>query len=127
MNLCMISGRLTRDIEMRKTTHDANVAKFSVAVGGTKDKDGNKHTDFFNCQAFGGTADMLEKYFHKGDPIELVGRMESNTSDGKTYWNFTVERWNFAQTAKAKDGGAHDAVVNGLREATAEESADLPF
>lgn len=128
MNLIAISGRLTRDVEMKTLPSGQLVGKFGVAVDGAKDKNGNRHTDFFNCQAWGGTADTLAKYLHKGDPIEIVGTMESYVDNKTTYWTVNVRTWNFTLSKpKGNESGAHNAVVNGLREATAEESADLPF
>lgn len=128
MNICIITGRLTRDVDLQELQGGTKVGRFAIAVNGEKDKNGERHVDFFNCQAWNRTAETLAKYFHKGDPIEVVGRMQSSKKDDKTYWTLNVREWSFAQTQKsAETNTAHSAVENGLREATAEEAEDLPF
>lgn len=80
MNKVIIMGRLTKDPEIRYTTGEKQtaVAKWSVAVDRRFRKDGEKEADFFDCTAFGKTAEHLEKYWHKGMKMLLTGRLEQN-------------------------------------------------
>ena len=70
MNSISISGRLTKDPELRRTQSGTAVCSFSVAVDrpGVKDK-----TDFIDCVAWDKRAEFVSKYFLKGDPIEVNG------------------------------------------------------
>lgn len=82
MNKIIISGRLTRDVEIKNTTNGAKVANISVAVRRNfKNQDGEYESDFFNCSAFGATADILEKYFQKGKEILISGNLRNRSWD----------------------------------------------
>lgn len=124
MNNICISGRLTRDVEI-KTFDGGKVGNFCVAVNGRRGKDG-ENVDFFNCQAWNGTAEVIAKYLHKGDPIEIMGEMRSSKKDDRIYWTLNVKEWHFVQSSKS-NGGAHDAIERGLKEASEDEASELPF
>lgn len=95
--ICLI-GNLGHSPEV-KQVGDAKVASFSLGVterGYTK-KDGTKvedRTDWFNCQAWRGQADVIEKFVKKGDKLYVEGRMTSRkyNKDGveKTAWDVNV-------------------------------------
>lgn len=70
MNITAISGRLTADVEVRKTQSGLSVASFTVAVQRDKDT-----TDFINCVAWRQSADFLGQYSHKGDMVGVMGRI----------------------------------------------------
>lgn len=72
MNSVTISGRLTADVEVRKTQSGLSVASFTVAV--QKDKE---HADFINCVAWRQSADFLGQYSHKGDMVGVMGRLST--------------------------------------------------
>lgn len=74
MNTITLYGRMTKDVEIRYAQNkpDMAIGSFSVAVNRKFEKD---KTDFFNCVAFGKTAENLEKFFHKGDRILLQGEV----------------------------------------------------
>ena len=65
MNNVSFLGRIATDIDMR-INGEMQIASFSLAVN-RRGKD--KGADFFRCKAFGKTADVIEKYFHKGSRI----------------------------------------------------------
>ena len=82
MNQVIISGRLTKDIELKYTTSQMAVARFSLALDRGKDKDGNdKGADFPNCVAFGRTAENLEKFSGKGLRISIIGHLQTGSYD----------------------------------------------
>ena len=65
MNKVVMMGRLTKDPEIRFTTGENStaVAKWSIAVDRRFSKGGDRQADFFDCTAFGKTAEHLEKYW----------------------------------------------------------------
>lgn len=84
MNKVEMLGRLTKDVETRTTPNGKIVASFGVAVNRKYAKQGEeKQADFFNLIAFGQTGEFIEKYFHKGQPIALVGRLQNNNYEDK--------------------------------------------
>ena len=92
MNKVILKGRLVRDPEIRYSAGAENkaVAKFTIAVDRPRKKDGESQADFIPCTAFGKTAEMIEKYFRKGQEILLEGRWQTGNyeKDGhKVYTN----------------------------------------
>ena len=93
MQKFMILGRLTKDPEIRRTTSNKSVANFTVAVNHKFNKE---VTDFFNCIAWGKTADFIAEKVSKGLKVLVIGRMESRSydkSDGTKVllWELQVE------------------------------------
>ena len=65
-NKLSIMGNITRDIETKVVGNDLTIANFSIAVNGRKKDD---ESSFFDCTAFGKTAEIIAQYFNKGKPI----------------------------------------------------------
>ena len=61
MNRCCLTGRLTKNPDIRQTTEGTVIARFTVACDRKFKKDGNA-ADFISCVAFGKTAEFMEKY-----------------------------------------------------------------
>ena len=78
LNQIAIQGRLVRDPEVRRTNSGKAVTSFTLVC----DRDfknqqtGEKEVDFIECVAWGGTAEMVEKYFHKGQMAVATGRLQ---------------------------------------------------
>ena len=78
LNQIAIQGRLVRDPELRRTNSGKAVTSFTLAC----DRDfknqqtGEKEVDFIECVAWGGTAEMVEKYFSKGQMAVATGRLQ---------------------------------------------------
>ena len=85
MNIVILSGRLTKDPDIRYTNSKKAVATFSLAVDDGKDKDGKRKTQFLNCVAWEKTAELLDQYFKKGDGLTVNGKLTSRSyeKDGK--------------------------------------------
>ena len=84
MNKVILMGNLTRDPEISYSQNsNLAIARFSIAVNRRFARDGEDNTDFFNCTAFGKTAEFVEKYFHKGSRMLLSGRVENDNYTNK--------------------------------------------
>lgn len=82
MNIISVSGRFVYEPEIRLTTNGVPFLSTRIAVNRN---DKNRTTDFFNIKAWNSTAKFIAQYFHKGDPIEIRGRLETSareTTDG---------------------------------------------
>ena len=77
MNKVIIKGRISQDLDVKYTSTDnMQVTRVSVAVNRQYVKQGEeRQADFFNCVAFGKTAEFLSKYFAKGQEIIIIGRL----------------------------------------------------
>ena len=76
MNQVLLVGRMVFDPEMKQTNNGTSYVPVRVAID-RRDKE--KNTDFISCRAWGKTAEFITKYFHKGDPIEIIGRLQSES------------------------------------------------
>lgn len=79
MNSVSLTGRLTKDVELRYIGDDTAVSNFTIAVD--KFVNGEKKADFINCVVWGRYAETLAEYTQKGDKIGLVGSIQTRTYD----------------------------------------------
>lgn len=116
MNKCFLTGRLTRDPEVRYSSGNTQtaIARYSLAVDRRFKRDGDEQTaDFINCVVFGRGAEFTEKYLRKGTKIAIVGRIQTgsyNNKDGaKVYTTeIVVDEQEFAES---KTSGDNDRTV----------------
>jgi single-strand DNA-binding protein len=74
LNKVQIIGNLTAEPEVRETPNGQKVATFSVATNRRwKDASGmlQEDTEFHNCVAWRGLADIAEQYMHKGKKVYI--------------------------------------------------------
>ena len=90
MNNVNIIGRITKDVEVRKTSTNKSVSSFSIAVDNLATKDGEKTTSFFNCNAWNNVAETLSKYTRKGDRIAISGSLIQRTYENKNSEKISV-------------------------------------
>lgn len=77
---CVMLGRLTADPQLSMTKNEVHVTRFRIAVDRPyKGKDGSPLADFFDVIAWRSLADFVCKYFRKGKPILVQGRMETRS------------------------------------------------
>ena len=111
MNIVVLSGRVGKNPEARNTPTGQKVVTFSVA-NDRKDKSGNKITDWFNCTAWGNTADFIEKYVKQGSAIEVTGSLQTRSWEDngqkKTIYFILVDKVNFQQGNAKKEEKAEE-------------------
>ena len=86
MNKVILTGRLTRDPDVRYSQGEKStaVARWTLAIDRRFKKQGDsQEADFPSCIAFGKTAEFVEKYFHKGMKMNLVGRIQTGSYTNK--------------------------------------------
>ena len=85
INSVVLVGRLTRDVEVRKTASGLSVAAFTVAcdrrLSQEQKNNGAQSADFISCVAWRGSADFLSSYAHKGDTVGVEGRLQTRSYD----------------------------------------------
>lgn len=85
INSVVLVGRLTKDIELRKTQSGLSVVSFTVACDrrlSQEQKNNNEQSaDFINCVAWRGSADFLSSYAHKGDTVGVEGKLQTRNYD----------------------------------------------
>ena len=84
MNKVILMGRLVADPEFTQTQSGKSVCKFRIAVDRAFQKDSQeKQSDFFQLVSFGKTAEFVSKFFIKGKPILVEGRIQNNNYTDK--------------------------------------------
>ncbi|MBQ1826809.1 MAG: single-stranded DNA-binding protein [Erysipelotrichaceae bacterium] len=84
INRVILVGRLTKDVELRKTPAGSSVCSFTLAVSRrvSKNSTSNQPTaDFISCVAWNQTADLMKNYLHKGSQIGVEGRIQTRNYD----------------------------------------------
>lgn len=78
VNLVIIVGRLTSDVQLQKTASGVSFARFNLACDRKKkDSNGNKQADFPSIKAFGKQAEFIGQYGHKGDVYGIIGHVNT--------------------------------------------------
>ena len=85
-NSVHLMGRLTADPELKTFGDGVVVCNFTVAINRPVAKGEHPEADFVRCVAWRQTAELLEKYFGKGDRVGIEGRIQVRnyeTKDGE--------------------------------------------
>lgn len=112
MNKVILMGNLARDPEVTYSQgSNLAIARFAIAVNRRFARDGEDSTDFFNCTAFGKTAEFVEKYFHKGSRMLLSGRVQNDNytnKNGEKVYSVQIiaEEVEFAERKSTADANA---------------------
>jgi len=80
INIVVLIGRLTRDVELKYTNTGYAIANMSIAVNRSYKKDDSwqEEASFFNAVLFGKRAEALAQYLVKGKQIGIQGELRQN-------------------------------------------------
>lgn len=82
INRVILTGRLARDPELRKTQSGLSVCGFQLAVDRPKLKGQDEAvTDWISCQAWRQSADYICNYAKKGALLAVDGRIQTRSYD----------------------------------------------
>lgn len=101
LNKVILQGRLTRDPELKYTTSNVPVLRFSLAVQRSyAPKGAERKADFFDLVAWRSTAEFISNNFKKGQEIAIVGALRQEdwtdrNGNKRTSINVVVEDVNF--------------------------------
>lgn len=120
MNNCVISGRLTKDVDLKYAGGTGlAIARCTVAVQRKfKDKKTGKYeSDFIHCLAFDKRAETIAQHFFKGDQVLFSGSWQTGSyqkDDGtKVYTNeLLIEGFDFIGN-KNSNSASNQPVNNG--------------
>ena len=132
MNKVLLTGRLTRDPELRALASGKSVTTFAVAtneyVGNGKEK-----AEFHSVVAWDRLADICASYLGKGSLVAVEGRLQTRQWDdeaGKRHWKTEVVAMAVEMlSGRRKKDYAADALAGqanepGVRPAGSTEDAD---
>ena len=103
LNKVLLIGNLTRDPEVRMLPSGRSVCKFGLAMNRNfKDAEGNRReeTTFVDVESFGPRGEALARFFTKGKPIFVEGRLkldqwESQTGEKRSRLLVELDNWEF--------------------------------
>lgn len=103
-NLVILTGRLTKDPELKYGASGTAYCKFTLAVNRMKKDD---PADFILCSAFGKTAELIAEYVKKGNNLGVQGRLQQDTyeKDGEkiSKTGVTVDKIEFLESNKTEN------------------------
>lgn len=79
-------GRVTKDIELKKTPNGKSYTQFFVAI-----RRDEKTTDFIQCVAWEKRAELMAKYVHKGNRIAVSGRVQTRSYEANGAKHYVTE------------------------------------
>ena len=128
MNSVQLVGRLVRDPEVRYTSTQIAVARFSIAIDRPAKEGGEKQTDFPNIVVFGKQAENCERYLAKGRKVAINGRIQTGSytdKEGrKVYTTDVVANYvEFLDSAPQQAKPEQGEQVEGFKQA----DDDIPF
>ena len=102
-NLVILTGRLTKEPELKYGASGTAYCKFTLAVNRMKKDD---PADFIFCSAFGKTAELIAEYVKKGNNLGVQGRLQQDTyeKDGEkiSKTGVTVDKIEFLESNKTE-------------------------
>ena len=75
MNKVILTGRITKDLELRKTKSDKSVCEFTLATN----RLGSEDADFISCMVWNQQAENLCKFQGKGSLIAVFGELRTDS------------------------------------------------
>ena len=85
-NKVLLMGNLTRDVQVKSTSGGQSVADISIAVNRkykTKDGQDREEVTYVDCECWGPRGEVIAKYFSKGKPIFIEGRLKLDSWEDK--------------------------------------------
>ena len=85
INNVVLVGRLTKDIDLRKTSSNISTCSFTLACDKRfrPTQEGAPTADFINCVAWRQSADFLASYASKGSIVAVEGYIQTRNYDGQ--------------------------------------------
>lgn len=84
INVTALTGRLTRDAELKYTQSGDAVAQFGLAVNRPfKNQNGEREADFINCVIWRKNAENFASFTHKGSLVGIVGRIQTRNYENQ--------------------------------------------
>ncbi|GAX07023.1 single-stranded DNA-binding protein [Secundilactobacillus pentosiphilus] len=84
INRAVLTGRLTRDVELRYTQSGVAAGSFTLAVDRNfKNANNERESDFINCVIWRKSAENFANFTHKGSLVGIDGRIQTRNYENK--------------------------------------------
>jgi len=91
MNQVLLTGRLTRDPEVRKLASGKSVAQFGIATNDYRG--GSEHSEYHTVVTWDRLAEICGEYLGKGQLVSISGRLQTRQwedDDKKRHWKTEI-------------------------------------
>lgn len=110
INITVLTGRLTSDVELKTTQNGVSVCSFSIAVDRKYKQGEEKQADFINIVAWRGTAEFVSKHFSKGSAIGIEGSIQTRkytdkNGNNRTAFEIVANNVHFIDSKRSQSGG----------------------
>lgn len=134
MNRICLMGRIGRDLKLKKTNSGVSVVSFPLAV----DRNGKEGgTDWIDCVAWRGTAEVLCNYAGRGRLIGVEGRLQmrdwtDKNGNKRRSYEVQADSVYFADNRRSEGNDtaapqyAAESAAGGFAEVS-EDDGELPF
>lgn len=84
INRVVLTGRLTKDVELRYTQGGTAVGTFNLAVNRRfTNQQGEREADFVSCVIWRKAAETFANYMHKGSLVGVEGRIQTRNYENQ--------------------------------------------
>jgi single-strand DNA-binding protein len=116
INTVILQGRLVAD---PKASPSATISRCSFRLAWSNKVKGNDQKLFLSCVAWRHTAEFVQKYFQKGDPIAVEGQLMTKSWTGRdgtdrSSVELNVTSAHFCGSTTHQTGGASRPVTRGV-------------
>lgn len=131
INKIVMQGFFGRDPKLSYLPSQTAIVEFSIAHTHKYESGGQKHEDtcFVTCKMFGKRAEVIQKYFSKGKPIIVEGRLKLETweKDGKKNYKHVimVDEFHFLPNNNSQPAPQQQAEQQ--QQQNINDSDDIPF
>ncbi len=140
LNKVLLIGNLTRDPEVRMMSSGRPVCNFGLALNRNyKDSEGNKKEEvtFVDVECFGPRAEAVGRFFSKGRPIFVEGRLkldqwESKDGEKRSAIRVVLDNFEFVDSGSSNKDSPANAITtsssesqNSTRQEPTSSSPDL--
>jgi single-strand DNA-binding protein len=131
LNRVLLMGNLTRDPEMRYLPSNTPVVAIALAINRRwKNQQGEPQEEvlFIDCEGFGRTAEVINQYMKKGQPLFVEGRLrldqwQDKEGHPRSKMKVVIENFQFLGGRE----GAGNAAAGGGAAANASGARSTPY
>lgn len=133
-NRVILMGNLTRDPELRHLPSNMPVVDLGLAVNDRyQDKASGEWVDrpnFIDCTAFGKSAESIAKFFTKGRPILIEGKLrfeqwdDRQSGQKRSKIKVVIDQWNFCDSRSGEGGSSGGGAGGGGSRSRGNDSHD---
>lgn len=133
LNRAVLTGRLTRDVDLKYTQSGTAVASFSLAVDRSfKNKQGEREADFINVVMWRKQAENFANFAHKGSLVGIDGRIQTrnyeNNQGQRVYVTEVVaDNFSLLESWKGNQGQTNQQSNSNRSGSRSKQSQNDPF